>query len=447
MLLFKSGKKLKGVIFKMGMTITEKIIANHAGVKKVSAGEVVWVDVDVLMTHDVCGPPTSAIFKREFGENAKVWDPDKIYVIPDHYIFTKDEHAKRNIEILRDFTRNQGIKHFYDPGTEFYRGVCHVTIGEDRIARPGQILIGTDSHTCTAGAFCTFATGVGNSDAAFVMGTGKLWLKVPETIKVSITGRLKHGVTAKDVILKIISDLGVNGATYKAIEFEGTVIENFSIEERMTLCNMVIEAGAKNGICVVDNKLNKYFDEKGISVDFHEKSDNDAVFCDVIEYTGEEFSSMIAMPHSPGNGRPAADNSDVLIDRAYIGSCTGGKTEDFVMAAEILINRKVKSETFAVPATTIVEQNIKNIRIQNKTVWDILIDAGVKTGQPSCAACLGGPEDTFGRVNEPLTVISTTNRNFPGRMGHKDAKIFLASPYTVAASAIKGKITDPVEFL
>ena len=369
------------------------------------------------------------------------------HIIPDHYIFTKDKHAKRNVEILRTFASAQNISNFYNPGTKDYRGVCHVTIAEDRIVKPGEVLIGTDSHTCTAGAFGAFATGVGNTDAAFVMGTGRIWVKVPETIKIIINGEIRKGVMAKDIILSIISDLGVKGATYKAIEFHGSGIESLSIEERMTLCNMVIEAGAKNGICKTDKKTIDFFSAKGVEVNEIIESDNDADFSEIREYSGGDFRVMVALPHSPGNGKPAEDLQDIKIERSYIGSCTGGKTEDFVAAARVLYNKKVAIKTFAVPATTIVEKNLKGSEINGKSIWDILKNAGVSIGPPSCAACLGGPEDTFGRVNDPEKVISTTNRNFPGRMGHKDAEIFLASPYTAAASAVTGRITGPDEFI
>jgi len=425
----------------MGMTLTEKILAHGAGKKSVSPGDVVWVSADALMTHDVCGPPTAQIFGREFGADACVWDRQKVYVIPDHYIHTDDERAARNIGLIRDFSKSKGLIHFFDPDTDAYRGVCHITLAEERIVRPGQILLGTDSHTCTAGAFGAFATGIGNSDAAFVLSSGKLWMKVPHTIHIVLNGALHPGVMAKDVILKIIHDIGVNGATYGAIEFSGSCIDAMSIEERMTLCNMVIEAGAKNGICPADSVVEAFFREKGISVHAEERSDASAVFAQTLEYDAEKFEPMVARPHSPGNGATAQQAAGTPIDRAYIGSCTGGKTEDFIAAAEVLFDKQVAVKTFGVPATKRVEQNIKERQIQDSTVWDILVNAGVHMGPPSCAACLGGPADTFGRVNEPITVVSTTNRNFPGRMGHPDANIFLASPRTVAASALSGMIS------
>ena len=241
----------------MGMTITEKIIAKASGLREVKAGDNVWVNVDVLMTHDVCGPPTIAIFKKEFGKNARVWDRHKVVIIPDHYIFTGDVHANRNIDILREFAREQNLPHFYDVGTERYKGVCHIALPEEGWTRPGEVLFGTDSHTCTAGAFGQFATGIGNTDAAFILGTGKLWVKVPETMRFEIEGEIPFGVMAKDIILNIIGDIGVDGASYRTMEFAGSAVEAMSMEDRMTLCNMVIEAGVKNGVAPAPLRLTK----------------------------------------------------------------------------------------------------------------------------------------------------------------------------------------------
>ena len=246
----------------MGMTITEKILAKAAGKSQVSPGDNIWVKADILMTHDVCGPGTIGVFKREFGKDAKVWDKDSVIIIPDHYIFTEDTKCHRNVDVLRDFVKEQGITYFYDPADSSYSGVCHVTLPEKGHCRPGEVLFGTDSHTCTHGALGEFSTGIGNTDAGFVMGTGKLLIKVPETIKFVIDGELPVNVTAKDIILRIIGDLGVDGATYCAMEFSGTTINNLSIEERMTICNMAIEAGGKNGIIAPDDKTIEFVKSK-----------------------------------------------------------------------------------------------------------------------------------------------------------------------------------------
>ena len=242
----------------MGMTITEKILARHSGRESVQPGENIWVDVDTLMTHDVCGPGTIAVFKKNFGAKAKVWDADKIVIIPDHYIFTKDKYANRNIDILRDFVAEQGIKNFYEPGTPNYKGVCHVALAEGGYNRPGLTLFGTDSHTCTSGAFGMFSTGIGNTDAGFIMGTGKTWVKVPSTMRFVFEGEIPAYLMAKDLILHVIGEIGVDGATYRSMEFAGDGISGLNMEERMTLCNMAIEAGGKNGVIEPDAKTEAF---------------------------------------------------------------------------------------------------------------------------------------------------------------------------------------------
>ncbi|SVC92622.1 uncharacterized protein METZ01_LOCUS345476, partial [marine metagenome] len=242
----------------MGMTITEKILAAHAGKDKVQPGENVWVDVDVLMTHDVCGPGTISIFKEQFGKNAKVFDREKVVIIPDHYIFTSDKHANRNIDILREFVSEQELPYYYDVGTDNYKGVCHLALAQEGHNRPGEILFGTDSHTCTSGAFGMFSTGIGNTDAAFILGTGKLWVKVPETMRFEFTGKFPDYIMAKDIILQVIGDIGVDGATYRTMEWAGEAIMNFSMEERMTLCNMAIEGGGKNAVIEADEVTFEY---------------------------------------------------------------------------------------------------------------------------------------------------------------------------------------------
>src|SRR2546427_564104 len=330
------------------MTMTEQVLAQHAGRKTAAPGDNIWVDVDILMTHDVCGPGTIGIFRKQFGPNAKVWDPEKVVIIPDHYIFTNDQHAHRNIDVLRAFVKEQGLPYYYDVGTDKYKGVCHIALPEEGHTRPGEVLFGTDSHTCTAGAFGEFATGIGNTDAALIMGIGKLWVKVPETMRFEFQGPLPPYLMAKDLILHIIGDIRVAAAT----------------------------------------------------------------------------------------------------DRAYIGSCTGGKLNDFVAAATILKGRQVKTDTYIVPATTEVARGLGTTKLNGETLLEIFQRAGAKIAQgASCAACLGGPSDTFGRLNKSEVCVSTTNRNFPGRMGSKTAQVYLASPYTVAASAVTGTITDPREFL
>jgi len=429
------------------MTITEKILAKHSGKVKVEPGDNIWVDVDTLMTHDVCGPGTIGIFKKEFGEEARVWDNEKIAIIPDHYIFTSDIHAKRNIEILRKFVKEQGIKNFFDVETERYKGICHVALAEEGFTRPGEILFGTDSHTCTAGAFGLFATGIGNTDAAFIMGTGKLWVKVPPTMKFILEGSLPDYIMAKDVILRIIGDIGVDGATYRTMEFAGDGVELLNIEERMTLCNMVVEAGAKNGLIAPDEKTIDFVTARTSRHFEIIENDPDTKYFSTHIYKSNEFEPVVAKPYSPGNIDLARNLKNVLLDQCYIGSCTGGKTTDFIAAAKILKGKSVKVKTVVVPSTTEVDRKLSTETIDGESLRDIFINAGALIGPPSCAACLGGPKDTFGRLNGKEVCISTTNRNFPGRMGSPESKTFLASPLTVAASALTGKITDPREVL
>ncbi len=435
----------------MGMTITEKILARAAGQLPggVRPGDNVWVQADILMTHDVCGPGTIGIFHREFGRAAKVFDRERIVLTPDHYIFTKDSKCLRNIEACRQFAREQNLPYFYDPGAASYSGVCHLTLPQKGHCRPGEVMFGTDSHTCTHGAFGEFATGIGNTDAAFVMGTGKLLIKVPASLKFVVEGGpLPAGVMAKDVILRCIGDLGVEGATYRAMEFAGDTIRALGMEERMTICNMAIEAGAKNGIIAADEITFEYVLARTGKPFTCFESDPDAEYLRVLRYRASDLEPVVALPHSPDRMAKAAACGDTKIDRAYIGSCTGGKITDFVAAARVLHGRKVSVDTFLVPATTEVAAQLDAIHIYNQSLNEIFRRAGcLPAAEPSCAACLGGPEDTFGRTHGSEVVISTTNRNFPGRMGSRDSAVILASPLTAAASAITGRVTDPREFV
>lgn len=432
----------------MGMTMTEKILAKHGGRDHVEAGDNVWVDVDVLMTHDVCGPPAIGIFKNEFGDDARVWDKEKVVIIPDHYIFTKDKYANRNVDILRAFSADQDLPYFYDVGTDRYKGVCHIALAEEGFTRPGEVLFGTDSHTCTAGAFGQFATGIGNTDAAFIMGTGRLWVKVPETMRFEFYGeKMPPYLMAKDLILQIIGDIGTDGATYRAMEFAGPGISALTIEDRMTITNMAIEAGGKNGIIEVDDLTREYVEARTDKPYEVVQSDEDATYHSIRKYNLADMVPMVAKPHSPDNKATAEELKGTKITRSYIGSCTGGKLSDFVAAAELIDGNSLKVDTYIVPATTQIAQGLETETVNGKPLIQIFEEAGCKLGQASCAACLGGPEDTFGRLNTDEVCISTTNRNYPGRMGSKQAQVYLASPYTAAASAITGEITDPREFI
>jgi len=431
------------------LTLTEKILARHAGRDAVVPGENIWIDVDILMTHDVCGPGTIGVFKQHFGKDARVWDKDKVVIIPDHYIFTADKMANRNVDVLRQFVAEQQLPHYYDVGGDKYKGVCHIALPEEGHTRPGEVLLGTDSHTCTAGAFGEFATGIGNTDAGFVLGTGKLWVKVPPTMRFVFHGLLPAYLMAKDLILAVIGDIGCDGATYRAMEFDGDGVYALNIEERMTLCNMVIEAGGKNGVIAPDQVTLDYVNARSRSGKAYTPlaTDAGASFIHEQVYDIRKLRPMVAKPHSPDNRAYVDEVRGTKLDRAYIGSCTGGKMTDFRAAAGILKGKTVKIDTFVVPATSEVANRLKTEKLDGTTLEQVFLDAGAKLGPPSCAACLGGPSDTFGRLNDAISCISTTNRNFPGRMGHKQAQVYLASPLTVAASALQGVITDPREYL
>lgn len=455
------------------MTLTEKVLARAAGKARVQAGDNVWVNADVLMTHDVCGPGTIGVFKREFGPTAKVWDRTKVVIIPDHYIFTADSNSNRNVNLLREFVKEQGLIYFYDViddanGTwrfdpdkghlvrqygSQYAGVCHSALPQKGHTRPGEVLFGTDSHTCTAGAFNQFATGIGNTDAGFVMGTGKLLLKVPETMHFRLEGRLQPGVMAKDVILHIIGEIGFDGATYRAMQFDGPGVASLSMDDRMTIANMAIEAGGKNGIFEFDARTAEYVESRtrlnGTKTTYEPvEPDKDQKFIYELVVDLSKLEPTVACHPDPGQRKLAKELTHIKLDRAYIGSCTGGKTSDFIEFARIVRGRRVAIDTFGVPATPEIVRDLQTTRWENKTIWQILLEAGVMmTENAGCAACLGGPVDTFGRINKPMKCISATNRNFPGRMGHKESQVFLGSPATVAASALAGRIADPREYL
>jgi 3-isopropylmalate/(R)-2-methylmalate dehydratase large subunit len=453
------------------MTITEQILARHSGKSHVNPNDNVWVDVDVLMTHDVCGPATIGIFQEQFGRHAKVWDKDRVVVIPDHYIFTADGKCHRNVQTLRDFVKEQGLKYYYDP--EFitgepgfpnpykdptktsYKGVCHKALPEEGHVRPGEILLGTDSHTCTAGAFGQFATGVGNTDAAFTLGTGRTWLKVPATMKFTFRGEIPAYLTAKDLILAVIGEIGVDGATYRSMYFAGEGIRSLTLEDRMTLTNMAIEAGGKNGVCDVDEKTLAYVKARSNRPEWEVVTEGkNAKYHSTYEWDLATMEPMVAKPHSPDNKDLARNCRDVKLDQAYLGSCTGGKITDMIFAANILKGNKVKIPTYVVPGSTEVHADMQRLNLRGvpkdsneKSIEDVLADAGCILAPSGCGACLGGPPDTIGRLNKTMTCISSTNRNFPGRMGEKKASVYLASPLTVAASALTGFVTDPRDYV
>lgn len=443
-----------------GQTITEKIIEDHLIEGSSRPGEEAVVRVDKLLTHDVCGPPTKDIFHREFGKDARVFDRQGLVIIPDHYIFTQDETAARNVDEMRRFAVEQDIANFYDKDSPNYKGVCHVAFVEENHANPGNIIFGTDSHTATHGALGTLAVGIGNTTGGYIAGAGHAIINTPESIRFEFDGPIPEDVMGKDVILRVIGDIGTDGADFKSMEFGGTGIRNLPLEERCTICNMSIEAGG-NGIIAPDEITLAYLESIGYMKgrqysavrEFFQslKSDSDARYLKEYTYNSADLEPVAAMPHSPGNVRRVRD-IDQKLDSVYIGSCTGGKSTDFYAFAKILnaSGKPVSIPTYAVPATRKVIDFCEKTRIEGNSIKHILENAEVNMDsfyQPSCAACLGGPRDTYGRINDQPDHVraSTTNRNFPKRMG--SGSVYLVSPLTAAASALTGKLTDPKEYI
>ncbi len=416
----------------MGMTITEKILARAAGKAKVTPGDVVNAKIDIALAHDVTSDLAIDILHKDLG--GKVWDKDRIIVLPDHGVPNKDIQTATLVKKLIDFAKEQKITHVYSIETGDY-GVCHTMLPEEGHVRPGEVIVGADSHTCAHGHLGAFATGIGSTELGNVFGTGKLWFRVPESVKIIVKGKFKKGVMAKDLILKVIGDVGVDGCLYQAMEWTGPAIEDMSIDERATLTNMAIECGAKSGIIAPDKKTIEYV-KKRTKLPFEPVySDADAHYARVLEYDLAELEPMVAKPYLPSNVAPAKDCTDVKIDQAYIGSCTGGKIEDFEAAAHELKGKKKAPwvRLLIVPATVKIQREII------KRGWyDIFMDAGGVMVSPGCNACLGyhGGVLAAGEV-----AVATTNRNFRGRMGHPDSKVYLASPIIAARSAVAGHIT------
>ncbi len=420
----------------MGMTITEKILAKAAGRKKVVPGEIIDAAIDIIMCHDVTTPPAISMLEEKGID--KVFDAEKIVVTPDHFQPAKDIKSAELHKRLDEWARRHNIKHYYKLGRA---GVCHALLPEQGHIRPGEVIIGPDSHTCTYGAFAAFGTGVGSTDSAAAIATGKLWFKIPASMKFVINGSLGPGVYSKDVILAVISRIGVDGALYRAMEFTGPALSNMSMEGRMTITNMVIEAGAKNGIIGFDGTTKEYLDgrlkDKTDYTVF--ESDKDAEYVSVEEFDCSKIEPMVALPHLPSNGVPIGQCAGKEMDQAYIGSCTNGRIEDLRIAAEILKNKEVAIRTIVVPATPAIWKQAKD-----EGLFDIFYDAGCVIAAPTCGACLGG---FMGVLAEGEKCVSTTNRNFIGRMGHPKSEVYLASPATAAASAVEGKLADPRKFM
>jgi 3-isopropylmalate/(R)-2-methylmalate dehydratase large subunit len=420
----------------MGMTITEKILAKSAGKKTVRPGELIDAKIDIVMCHDVTAPAAISMLVEKGID--RVFDRKKIVVTPDHFQPAKDVKSAELHKRLDEWARRHKIKHYYKLGRA---GVCHALLPEQGHIRPGEVIVGGDSHTCTYGAFAAFGAGVGSTDLAAAIATGKLWFKVPASIKLVLNGSLGPGVYSKDVILAIIARIGADGANYQAMEFVGPAIGEMSMEARMTITNMAIEAGAKNGIIGFDETTREYLEEhlkdkKDYTV---YESDSDAEYVRVEQFDCSAIEPMVALPHLPSNGVPIRQCAGKAMDQAYIGSCTNGRIEDLRIAAKILKGKQVAIRTLIVPATPQIWKQAKD-----EGLFDIFYDAGCVIAAPTCGACLGG---FMGVLAEGEKCVSTTNRNFVGRMGHPKSEVYLASPATTAASAIEGKLTDPRNYI
>ena len=420
----------------MGLTITEKIFSDHVG-KEVRAGEIVDCELDMIIGNDITTPISIKAF-RESGAK-RLAKPDSFAIVLDHFIPAKDIASANQAKISREFAYEHDLKHFFD---EKDMGIEHALLPEKGLVVPGDVIIGADSHTCTHGALGAFSTGMGSTDIAYGMITGKNWFKVPPSIKVIFKGKPKEHVYGKDLILELIRRIGVDGALYKALEFTGDTIENLDMDGRFSLCNMAIEAGAKSGIIAVDEITQEFLKEKNLAREpriFY--SDEDAEYEKVIEIDTDSLEPVIAFPHLPSNGRPISEAAkmDLKVDQVFIGSCTNGRLSDIAIAAQIVKGKRVARHTrmIVTPATQKILKEAEKLGY-----IDTLIDAGAVVSNPTCGACLGG---YMGILADNERCISTTNRNFVGRMGARSAEIYLANSAVAAASAIAGKIADPRE--
>lgn len=421
----------------MGMTMTQKILADHAGVKEVHAGELIEANVDVVMANDITGPMALPIFKKM---TDKVFDKDKVVLVPDHFTPNKDIKSAENSKAIREFSREQGLTHHMEQGK---CGVEHAILPESGIVVAGDAVIGADSHTCTYGAIGAFSTGVGTTDIATGMATGQLWFKVPSAIKFNLHGKLPKYVSGKDVILHIIGRIGVDGALYKSMEFTGEGVKELSMADRFTICNMAIEAGAKNGIFPVDEAAIEYLDKHAKRDYKIYEADSDAEYEEVVDVDLSAIRPTVAFPHLPGNAKTVDEieaMDKIYIDQVVIGSCTNGRMEDLRKAAAILKGKKVadNARVMVVPAT-------QKIYLQCilEGILETFVEAGCAVNTPSCGPCMGGH---MGVLAKGEKCVSTTNRNFVGRMGDVESLIYLASPETAAASAIAGYIANPEKF-
>ena len=418
------------------MNITEKIIARASNKNTVGPGDVVFANVDKLMIHDVSGPGVIKVFEEWSKKGIQienVWNPDKIWISEDHFVPSADRISAENITKLTDWAKKYGIKKHFKYGLGQY-GICHTLSHEEALVLPGEFYVGGDSHTNTTGALGALAIGLGHTDIAYAMMNGRIWLKVPEAMLFKLVGKKPEHIMAKDIILKIISDIGTDGANYKAMEFSGNAVSEMSMEERLTLTNMTTEAGAKNGIIEPDAVTDEYIHQR-TATSYRPVLGDDRHYLEVYTYEIEKLEPIVAKPYSPQNAAVARELQGVEVNKAYIGSCTGAKLEDLRSAAQILKGKKVKIRTEVLPAA----QSIY-INALKEGLIDIFMEAGAVVGPPTCGACCGAH---MGVLAKDEVCVSTTNRNFPGRMGHVESQTYLASPLVVAASALKGKITDP----
>ncbi|MDD5259246.1 MAG: 3-isopropylmalate dehydratase large subunit [bacterium] len=418
----------------MGMTITEKILAAHCGKEEVHAGELIQAKVDIALGNDVTAPIAISEFKK--AKAKRVFDKDKVVLVPDHFTPCKDIKSAEQVKILREFAKEQKLKYYFEVGE---MGVEHALLPEQGIVLPGQVIIGADSHTCTYGAMGAFSTGVGSTDLAAVMITGECWFKVPEAMKFIYRGKLPKWVGGKDLILHTIGDIGVDGALYRSMEFCGDTIDGLPMSDRFTMCNMAIEAGGKNGIMGVDETTLKYVEKRAKEPYETYESDKTAKYVETKEYDVTKLEPMVAFPHLPSNVKPISKVGKVMIDQVVIGSCTNGRIEDLQLAAEVIKGQKVHKyiRLIVIPATQEVWR-----QAMDEGLFKIFMDAGAAISTPTCGPCLGGH---MGILAKGERALATTNRNFVGRMGDPQSEVYLSNPAVAAASAVLGRIASPEE--
>jgi len=416
------------------MTITEKILAAHCGKDEVSPGELINAKVDLVLANDITAPIAIKEFEKIGAK--EVFDRDRIALIPDHFAPQKDIKAAEQCRMLRDFSHSQSLSLYFEVGR---MGVEHALLPEQGLVLPGDLVIGADSHTCTYGALGAFSTGVGSTDVAAAMATGECWFRVPESMKFIYYGRLNKWVTGKDLILHTIGDIGVDGALYRAMEFEGEVIDSLPMHGRLTMCNMAIEAGGKNGIIAPDETTEAYVKTRAKREYRFFLSDDDASYVDIREYDCSRIRPTVACPHLPSNTKPAEELSNITIDQVVIGSCTNGRLEDLREAASVIKGRKVNPNVrmIVIPATQEIYRNA-----MREGLLDIFVEAEAAVSTPTCGPCLGGHMGILARGER---AIATTNRNFVGRMGHPESEVYLSNPAVAAASAVTGHISTPEE--